>query len=238
MQYLGGKSRICKQLALYLNSEIKEKQPERYIEPFCGSCWVVSEITHPIRIALDVHKDLVLLWQELQKGWNPPNTITEEEYQNLKTAAHSALRAFAGFGCSFGGKFFAGYARDPKSDRNYALNTKNSLLKRIEKLKNVYFKCASYDQIPIDKMEKRMIYCDPPYCGTTGYKETPPFNHTHFWDWVRQASLKNWVYVSEYVAPEDFRTVWSIETRTDLEVKSGGKAKRIEKLFQFSEGLT
>lgn len=233
MQFLGGKSKIAKQLSFFLNEEIKRLGPAKYIEPFCGSCWVVANISPAIpRVASDVHKDLIMLWKALQSGWIPPDSVTEDEYQKLKTSQPSAWRGMVGFGCSFGGKWFAGYARDPKSDRNYCLNTKNSLLKRIVNLKDVTFRNLSYTQIPIDKLENRIIYCDPPYYGTTGYKETPTFDHSHFWDWVRQASIKNHVYVSEYIAPEDFKVVWQMETRTDLEKAGGGKDKRIEKLFK------
>lgn len=235
MKFLGGKFRIAKQLGSFLNSEINRLKPEKYIEPFCGSCWVTCQIQSTIpRTASDVHKDLILMWQELQSGkFNPPDTISEAEYNKLKTEPSSALRGMVGFGCSFGGKWFAGYARDPSSDRNYCKEAKNSILKQLPKLKNVIFKNCSYKDIPIDKLENRLIYCDIPYFGTTGYKDTPEFDHNHFWEWVRQASLKNHVYISEYIAPSDFEVVWQIETRTDLEISSGGKAKRIEKLFKY-----
>ena len=232
MQYLGGKSRIAKQIGAYLNKVIEDNNIERYIEPFCGACWITKEIEAPIRVACDVHPDLIMMWKELQNGWEPPSIISEELYRELKTAKSSALRAFAGFGCSFGGKFYGGYARDPKSDRNYASNTKNSIMKRAPQLKNVFYKNCSYLEIPKD-IKNRLIYCDPPYANTTGYA-CGTFDSVKFWQWCREMSPNNHVYISEYNAPTDFSIVLEIETRTDLGDKTGKKIKRTEKLFKYN----
>jgi hypothetical protein len=34
------------------------------------------------------------------------------------------------------------------------------------------------------------------------------FNHDEFWEWVRNLSKTNIVYVSEYFAQEDFKCIW------------------------------
>lgn len=75
-----------------------------------------------------------------------------------------------------------------------------------------------------------MIYCDPPYQNTSGYK-TGDFNHDDFFDWCRfQKENGNVVFVSEYDAP--FTEVWSGEIKTNF-ASSRKKATHdaVEKLF-------
>ncbi len=231
MKYLGGKSRIAKQIGSFLNSEIERLKPIKYIEPFCGGCWITQEINPNIeRIACDIHKDLILLWRELQKGYVPPETITEEEYEKFKNSESSALRGFIGFGSSWGAKWFGGYARCKTHSRNYTKEARNTLLKKIQKLQNVHFKCCSYEII--QNIENRLIYCDPPYQGTTIFKNTPDFDYNKFWNWCRELSKNNYVYISEYQSPSDFNAILEIPVKTDYSTKDG-KEYRIEKLFKY-----
>ena len=229
MKYLGGKFRIAKQIGSYLNQVIKDKSPKAYIEPFCGSCWITQEITNAIpRIASDVHPDLMMLWKELKNGWVPPETISEEQYKILKDTPPSALRGFAGFGCSFSGKWFGGYARCKTGPRNYCGEAKRTLLKKIDKLKDVNFECCSYDKL---LPKGCLIYADIPYFSTTSYSGTDKFDHEKFYDWARLMSKNNLIYISEYTMPADFKCVLEIQTKTDMSNKDGKKENRIEKLF-------
>lgn len=228
MRYFGGKSRIAKQIAAYINEQLSPTQS--YIEPFCGACWIVSNISsHRIRIANDFHTDLIIMWSELQKGWVPPDVVTEELYNTLKKTEPSALRGIVGFGCSNSGKWFGGYARD-KTGRNYAINAKNSVTKKIASMKDVIFSNGSYENVACPP--KSLIYCDPPYAHTTGYT-TGMFDHVKFWEWVREKSSEgHTVLVSEYVAPEDFESVLTIEVKTDMKAADSSKIPRTEKLFK------
>ena len=54
-----------------------------------------------------------------------------------------------------------------------------------------------------------VVYCDPPYVGTSGYGRE--FDHEAFWQWCRTRDFP--VYVSEYWAPEDFISIWCKEKR-------------------------
>lgn len=228
MHYLGGKARIAKPLSEYLNSRLVGDQP--YWEPFCGACWVIQNIdVNRKRYASDIHEYLIALWKGLQSGWIPPDYISNEEYNYLKNCVtDKVLHGFAGFACSFGGKWWGGYARDPKSDRNYTKNAKNSLLKKIEFLRDVNFFCCEFKK---PKPAGFLIDCDPPYAGTTEYNNK--FDSHDFWEWVKKMSTNNTVLVSEYKAPPDFEIVWSHKTRTDLGNKDNQKIERTEKLFEY-----
>jgi len=161
MQYFGGKAKICKSLAAYINSLLKPDQP--YWEPFCGGCWVISNIDPVrLRIASDAHLDLVQMWCQILRGWIPPSQVSEEYYLQLKSSTPSAVRGFVGFGCSNSGKWFGGYARDGNG-RNYAGNAHNSTLKKIIKMQDVSFSCCDYREY--EPPEGCLIYCDPPYRG-------------------------------------------------------------------------
>lgn len=80
------------------------------------------------------------MFKALQNGYELPNKITKEQYNYIKNHKdeNPALTGFVGFGCSFGGKFFGGYARD-KMETNYALTSKRSLLKMSKFLNKVKF---------------------------------------------------------------------------------------------------
>ncbi len=231
MQYLGGKFRIAKEVCDVINSLLSNF--EYYIEPFVGGANIVCGVVHPKRLAMDANEALITMYQALQNGWEPPEFVSEDEYAELKATQDSQnpLTAFAGFGCSFGGKWFGGYAG--KGNRNYALNAKNSLGKKITALKNVKFVAGDYTSFVYP--QNSLIYCDPPYADTTGYDGVKgKFNSDVFWDWCRrQSQTGNFVLVSEYSAPSDFMSILTIETKTDMRTKSGAKSVRREELWMY-----
>lgn len=226
MRYFGGKARIGKQIAEYLKSIRKDNQD--YIEPFVGGGWVVS-LMDGNRYGYDKHPYLISMYEELQKGWLPPTELSEEEYKRIQNNQdeNPHLTGFVGFGCSFAGKWFGGYARS--ADRNYCLNAHNSILRKMKTMQDVKFDCKDYREL---NPKGALIYCDPPYQGTTQYgKVVGDFNTDEFWDKVREWSKDNTVVVSEYNAPDDFQAVWIKETKTDIRNKSNQQEKRVEKLF-------
>lgn len=160
MQYQGGKSRISKKIAEVIDNKVsrwqkshsktnsgdyREREREResncntLVSLFCGSCSIESKVNIPNKICNDKHPYLIAMWQGLQQGWVPPDVITEDEYKYIRDHKDEkpALTGFVGFGCSFGGKWFGGLARNKKGD-NYCARANRSLLKDYEGLK----KCA------------------------------------------------------------------------------------------------
>lgn len=224
IRYFGGKSRIAKPIAEYLKSIRKEGQS--YIEPFVGGGWVIA-LMDGKREAYDKHEYLISMYKEIQKGWEPPTKLTKEEYEKAKKGeCEDYLRGFIGFGCSFAGKWFGGFAHS--SDRNYCLNAHNSVMKKMKNMNDVKFNSSDYRDI---KPEGALIYCDPPYQGTTQYGLVGNFDSEEFWETVREWSKNNTVVVSEYNAPDDFEAVWVKEVKTDIRNKNNEKEERVEKLF-------
>ena len=232
MYYLGGKARINKWVVDNLQAVVTPDL-EGYLEPFVGAGWVLAEFGKrgfPVGWTIeagDIHPDLIMLWQALQQGWQPPACVTPELYKELRHAPSSPLRAFVGFGCSFSGKWFGGYAKDNKG-RNYAGNARNSLLSKAAWIKGVEFSCQPYWEW---QPEHKLIYCDPPYAQATTYKDADGFDYQRFWRVVREWSQNNVVVISEYNAPGDFVAVAERITHTDMRCATGKQEDRIERLF-------
>lgn len=68
MQYMGGKSRISKQISEILNSAINKDTP--FVSLFCGSCAIESKVQADIKILNDKHPYLIAMWQAIKKGDN------------------------------------------------------------------------------------------------------------------------------------------------------------------------
>lgn len=219
MRYFGGKARISSDIVAVL-SRVREPN-QGYLEPFLGGGSVFSQMKNP-KIGSDVVPELIEFWQAVQNGWVPPDNITKEEYEKAKEGQITGpLRAFIGFGCSFGGKWFGGYANTP--GRNYALNAKNSTLKKRPGFLGA--KIILKDFFDCD-IRGSLIYCDPPYIGKTKPGTRTSFDSERFWEHVRYLSRCNQVFVSEIVAPSDFKEVWTKSIKADMDQKS-----RVEKLF-------
>lgn len=197
-------------------------------------------------ITSDANPALISLYQAVANGWDPPEMVTEEQYKAGKALPVSdPMKAFLGFGCSFGGKWFGGFARskDPKdgrSKRGYASQCRNGLLEdvpAIVKAGGVIVQCNFLDMDPEDPevaedARDLVLYLDPPYESTTGYGAIGVFDHNRFWQRVRQWAALTDVFVSEYAAPFG-RPV--LEFTHDMSVAGGvQKDARRERLFHFA----
>lgn len=229
MRYFGGKAKIAKPLAEFLNSQLLENQP--FVDLFCGSCNVISKIdSKRKRIANDFHEELIELHKVVQNGYPElPDKITEDQYNFIKNSKVTPkyLKGFVGFGLSFSGKWWGGYARDG-SNRNYCMNAKNSILKKHKTLGTVEFYSGSYEycQIP----HKALVYCDIPYKNTTKYS-TGDFNHEEFYKWAEnKRDCGIIVLVSEYKhnVPTGWDIVWEHSSKKDIRNSEGVQEATIE----------
>ena len=235
MQYFGGKQRISKQLSQYLNSQLKDDQP--FVDLFWGSCNIITEIdNNTVRIANDKHKYLITMWKALQDGWIPPDEISRREYEFIRKNKDDAphLTGFVGFGCSFAGKWFGGYAYNSKGD-NYCSRSKKGCINKLSYLNDVEFYNLNYDELNIPKGS--LVYCDIPYKGTTPYckEEVGTFNHDEFYQWARDNSSIYDVYISEYKdnIPEDFEIVWEMESRKCIRNAKNEAVRTTEVLIKY-----
>ena len=70
------------------------------------------------------------------------------DYQYIKNNPDEKpyLTGFVGFGCSFAGKWFGGYAKD-NTGRNFCLNAYNSIMRKMDGFKDTQFECKDYREI-------------------------------------------------------------------------------------------
>lgn len=205
---MGGKARVARHIANVMLDARGTRT--HYLEPFLGGCHVLPLMAPYFArsTACDVVPDLVMLWQEAMAGWEPPATVTRALHAELRKAEPSALRAFVGFGCSFGGDFFAGYASNDRGD-NFAGAAREGVLRKAASLDPARVTIALRDYTEHQPDTTSLVYCDPPYAGTYPYKGAPPWDAGAFWakarEWVASGAL---VFVSEYAAPDDWATAW------------------------------
>ena len=95
-----------------------------------------------------------------------------------------------------------------------ALQNRKLELQQLERLEQLQLFNESYNDVMIPKGS--IIYCDPPYAGTSEYKEGS-FNHAEFWEWCRKVSKTNKIYISEYFAPKDFEPLLSFSQKSTLQ---------------------
>ena len=113
--------------------------------------------------------------------------------------------------------------------RNHWGEAKRNAKKQSPNLQGVELIKGSYEEHSYFK--NCLIYCDPPYKGTTSYK-AGVFDHDKFWDWCRRMAQKNCIFVSEYSAPEDFNCVWEGKIKTNFaSQRKKSTHEAVEKLF-------
>jgi len=239
MKYLGGKHGVGKLIAEFLTDACPAITVNGYLEPFCGSLGVFKNMTnqhYKKYIASDQQPDIIEMWKKIQANTlRIPKNITEREYNILKeTKSPNAMKAVAGFGLSFGGKYFAGYAQKwaGNSGRNFLNEFKNSIDKIKDSIRkdNVIFYNKSYIDFKPNNM---LIYCDPPYKSTEGYS-TGAFDHELFWNIMRKWSKNNCVFISEESAPSDFKVVWKKRKRRTLDKTN--RFYKDEKIYAYKGG--
>ena len=237
MRYQGGKSRIASDIATLISS-VSGGGRTTFVSLFCGSCAVESKVTGFSRTILnDKHKYLTSLLRGVQCGYDLPESVSEELYRYTRENkdADPVLTGFVGFGCSFGGKWFGGYARN-KENTNYALQSKKSLLKDMQTLMQAEIICSDYKYVAIP--QNAVIYADPPYRNTTTYRgygyRGEKFNTDEFWLYMRLlAETGHIVFVSELNAPKEFVCVWEKKFTRTIDVNKNNQFKATEKLFTY-----
>ena len=224
MQYQGGKEQIAKHIAAVIG------ECDTYVEPFCGGISVAARIKAGTMILADANEALITLYRQWQDGWRPNHKITHEEYKMLQGLKdpNDPYTAFAGFGLSFGGKWFGGFAKD-RVGQIYQDCAHRGLDKKLNTIKPVFL-CQMYQNLPIP--DGATVYCDPPYAGTTGYSAVETFDSDAFWAWAEALSTRCTVYVSEYQAPPGWVSVWSRSKTVRMRSK-GACSEAFEHLFQF-----
>ena len=229
---MGSKNRIASKILPIILKDRKENQ--YYVEPFVGGANMIDKVDG-LRIGGEFNKHIASMWIKLEKGWIPKNNYTKQEYDFIKNNKDNCLHetGYVGICCSYSGKWFGGFAGKVKTKqgtRDYQDEAHRNLLNQMKNIKGIEFRHSSYDELEIPS--NSIIYCDPPYEGTTQYKDS--FDNSKFWQWCREkAKQGHQVFISEYNAPNDFECIWSQEIKSSLSANgiAGGNKVSVEKLF-------
>lgn len=234
MKYMGSKNRIAKHLLPIMLAECEKHNITKWIEPFVGGANMIDKVPDSFeRVGYDLNDHVIHALIDIRDNVESlPDSVSEGEYKSFLKKPAENFSSLVRFGASFGGKFENGFARGRKASgdsRDYWCETRRNALKQSPKIQNVQFICDSYESLDF---ENCLIYCDPPYAGTSGYK-TVDFNHDKFFDWCREQAKKNIVFVSEYNAPDDFECVWQGEIKTNFaSQRKSATHNAVEKLFR------
>lgn len=200
MRYLGGKARQAAAIENAILQTLGEAPRSRYLEPFIGGASVFARMAPHFAEAVgsDALEDVVVLWSAVARGWRPPETLTEDEYLLLKAQREpTPLRAFAGFGLSYAGKWFGGYTRSGDG-RDYAAEAARGVARKAAGLAGCAFYVASYDELEPGRGD--VVYADPPYAETTGYAPGK-FDTEAFWGWCDAARARGRMFSSVSTRP-------------------------------------
>lgn len=223
MRYHGGKSKIARQLASMVNA-VRCGRP--VLDAFCGGLATACAFGEPIWCN-DRHPGLIELYRQVQRGdMTACADLGPDEYAMSRGLPDSSPRkAFVGFGCSYGGRWFAGPARgvDRGRQRNYAREARDALARKMRALRGAAFTCADF--FDLEPRADVVLYADPPYAGTTGYQ----------WAWDAAAferRICEWmsvtdVFVSEYTFGAG-SVVWEKAQQNTL---AGSGRLRVERLY-------
>jgi DNA adenine methylase len=233
MKYMGSKLRIARDILPII---LQGRKPgQYYVEPFCGGCNLLDKVTGN-RIAGDINKYLIAVWQGIQENKSRPYKISKSMYDKAREECRANSNdvfsdfeiGWIGWMASYRGRFFSGYSGHAL-DRNYIAEQIKNTEKQIDQLQNVQFFSCDYSDLLIPAGS--IIYCDIPYQGTEQYSGLGKFDYNRFWQWcISQKIQGHTVFVSEYNAPEGIECVWSKEVTNSLNTTI--TYKRIEKLFR------
>jgi DNA adenine methylase len=238
MQYLGGKARLGAHIVSAIFTDLSVNIVRLAVDLCSGAGGVTYRLADRATrvIAVETHAGLVAMHKAIQGGWIPPEQVSLEEYRAQRQAPpNDPLSAFIEFGCSFAGKSWGGYARSngKRWGTSYAQGAKRALLK--DTRANIEHVCANAllwlpgDQLP------DVVYADPPFEGTTGYR-VGAVGGLAWWQKLQTlANLGIPSYLSEYVesppAGVEARLVWTAPTKEGLR-SVGARTERLWRICQ------
>ena len=249
MQYNGGKNYTIKRWGMgdFWREYLASVPVKRFVDVCCGSGAVSSFIgKERPDIALvcnDVHPAAVAVLRGVaHEGWIPPVDMSEAEFVAIKARALagevSALTGFAGFGCAYGGSYFAGFARPRPATPNPVAGQAKTLAEKGRNLARAEFHNLDFAALPgaVGVRPGDVWYVDPPYAGTQGYPGTPDFDHERFWRWAADLSQIVPVLVSEFAAPAGWSPIWSVKRKLESRGRGGVVRERVDQVFTLAAG--
>ena len=238
MAYLGGKAKNSDHILSILNSPHFDNLD--YLEPFVGYGHILRRVNNKKSYTVSDNNPLLInLLKCVQNKNIKYPTVTKEEFHELKKLYRKDgiikfKTPFAAFTYAFNGIEFSGYVNKngkrvyPRERKNYYDSLRQN---KIFMKSNIYLKDYS-----TWNPKTTLIYCDPPYRGTSSYVTSMSFDHDKFWNIIRKWSKNNYVFVSEYSAPSDFKVISSSKKHSTVAGKGSGDIRN-ENLYVYKYGM-
>lgn len=227
MSYLGGKSRRAQHIVDLLNRS--EFDGLQYLEPFVGYAHILRRVSNKSDyFASDSNRLLIHLLHAVQNNVEIPHVEREEYYDLRNMGGVSLKRAAAAFTYSYKGGAWKSYFHIRRG-RCYSDEHRRyyARLNACPVFRKTTLQTSDYRVLTPVNM---LIYCDPPYVGTTPYEESGHYDTDEFWEYMRKWSLHNIVFVSESRAPSDFVCLFDT-TKLNNYTPNGKPKPRVERVF-------
>lgn len=245
MVYMGSKAKYASHIVPILQEAIDNNNVDTYIECFVGGANIIDKIKCENRIGYDRSETLIALLDQASKDFSLIPTSGSRDLwdkgkdyvkngvmpEDMSLADVGAIEFFA----SFSNRGFpGGYAKNTAT-RDYYNEAYRNMREQAPNLSGIVFKAQNYWELD-ESIKNCVIYLDPPYQGTKeyGYASQAKMDYNHFWNWVREISKSNYVFVSEQNAPEDFDVIWTQDVKRT--VGSDNNYRAVEKLFKYRDG--
>lgn len=154
MRYQGGKHRAGRRI-VDLIVEDQGGKIDHWVEPFLGGANVACRVPEGVpRMLSDSNKYIARMWGEASRGWVPRRAeLTEDAYRYYAALVRRdtvpvdewALAGLLGC-CTFGGKFYGGWARDNRGD-DYITPMVNNLSNQGDKLQGATILHAQFQNV-------------------------------------------------------------------------------------------
>lgn len=222
---------------------------EVYIEPFVGGANMIDHIRCRKRIGSDINSELIELLSYMRD--NPdlaifPDECSREHYAEVREARKKRTGAYSipytagiGYFASYGGRYFdGGYGRNSKERGSvYAERLRHAKIQS-HLLKDIKFDAVPYDHYMSGEYRHCVFYLDPPYRGTKTYAGKHEFDYEKFYAFCRKMARDNFVFISEYDMPEDFKVLWEKERKVFQKSNRNKADFATERLFTFDSQKT
>lgn len=244
MVYLGSKAQIADWLIPILNKIILDYNITEYFEPFVGGANVIDKIKCERRVGNDKNKPLIALLETARDNFDIIPKDGNKEWFDLARSIYTGkstekmddyLIGAIGWLAGYSGKGLVGSYANDSGTRHYYTERYNNLKAQAPNLQGIEFICNDYQKLEIP--DNSLIYCDPPYQGTTGYGYAweRSFDYDTYWDWVREKSKNCYVICSEEAFPSDFIII-AMQNKKRTVAQTNRQIK-VEKLGVYNKGL-
>ena len=234
MKYKGSKLRHRKQILEAITTKLThlDLSTYNYWEPFVGGGnmigYVNSQRLFKQCYGTDIDPDVIAYLAAAEAGWVPPEEISREMYETARANPEALYRPLAGylaFSVSFGGMKWGSYAINKRGD-DYVGQAWRRHQRDAQEWAGVKFENASF--LDVAPEANTVIYCDPPYDGTSSYGAY--WDQGAYVEWVK--GLSQPVFMSAYVNPLPglATEIWSKPVRVSLSANDNTK-KTVERLF-------